>query len=125
MTVTNGSFVGEDVVSMTATGTVTEPGKVTNTIVITFADGKSGNYEVTKDEGELEVVTNTKTIVIEAASASKPYDGTPLTDDGYSYTEGVLPEGYELTAVVEGSATNVGDPGGRSRRESSCQLPGH
>ena len=51
------------------------------------------------------------TITITANSASKTYDGTPLTDIGFTFTEGVLADGDVLTAVVEGSATNVGDPG--------------
>ena len=51
------------------------------------------------------------TITITANSASKTYDGTPLTDNGFTFTEGVLADGDVLTAVVEGSATNVGDEG--------------
>ena len=47
-------------------------------------------------------------IVITAESDSKIYDGTPLTNDGYTYTEGVLVDGDVLTAVVEGTITNVG-----------------
>ena len=52
-----------------------------------------------------------KTIAVTAASGSKKYDGTPLTNSGFSCTEGVLVSGDVLTAVVEGSATNVGDEG--------------
>ena len=52
-----------------------------------------------------------KTITVTAASDSKKYDGTPLTNSGFSCTEGVLVSGDVLTAVVEGSATNVGDEG--------------
>jgi len=52
-----------------------------------------------------------KTITVTAASESKKYDGTPLTNSGFSCTEGVLVSGDVLTAVVEGSATNVGDEG--------------
>ena len=52
-----------------------------------------------------------KTITVTAASGSKKYDGTPLTNNGFSCTEGVLVLGDVLTAVVEGSATNVGDEG--------------
>ena len=52
-----------------------------------------------------------KTITVTAASGSKKYDGKPLTNNGFSCTEGVLVPGDVLTAVVEGSATNVGDEG--------------
>ena len=46
--------------------------------------------------------------MITAASDEKTYDGSPLTSDGYTYTEGVLAEGDVLTAVVEGTITNAG-----------------
>ena len=51
------------------------------------------------------------TITITAKSNEKTYDGTPLTDNGFTFTQGVLADGDVLTAVVEGSATNVGDEG--------------
>ena len=51
------------------------------------------------------------TITITANSASKTYDGTPLTDNGIAYTEGVLVKGDVLTAVVEGSQTDAGSSG--------------
>ena len=47
-------------------------------------------------------------IVITANSAEKTYDGTPLTDDGFTYTDFVLAEGDVLEAVVEGSQTDAG-----------------
>ena len=75
----------------------------------------SANYDVTIKEVIDGYVTITpiteKQITITANSASKTYDGTPLTDGGSSFTEGVLVKGDVLTAVVEGSATNVGDEG--------------
>ena len=48
------------------------------------------------------------TITITANSETKVYDGTPLTDGGFTFTEGVLVDGDVLTAVVEGSQTDVG-----------------
>ena len=46
--------------------------------------------------------------MITADSDSKKYDGQPLTKSTYTYTEGVLASGDVLTAVVEGTITNVG-----------------
>ena len=75
----------------------------------------SANYDVTikaVNDGYVTITPITeKQITITANSASKTYDGTPLTDGGSSFTEGVLVDGDVLTAVVEGSATNVGDEG--------------
>ena len=74
---------------------------------------KTGRYIVTAaNNGKLVINPVTgQLITITANSASKTYDGTPLTDNGFDYTQGVLADGDELTAVVEGSATNVGDEG--------------
>ena len=74
----------------------------------------SANYDVTIKaviDGYVTITPIETEIVITANSASKKYDGTPLTDDGFIFTEGVLVKGDVLTAVVEGSATNVGDEG--------------
>ena len=74
----------------------------------------SANYDVTINEvidGYVTITPIETEIVITANSASKTYDGTPLTNNGFTFTEGVLVKGDVLTAVVEGSATNVGDEG--------------
>ncbi len=74
---------------------------------------KTGRYIVTAaNNGKLVINPVTgQLIIITANSARKTYDGTPLTDNGFTFTEGVLADGDLLTAVVEGSATNVGDEG--------------
>ena len=74
---------------------------------------KTGRYIVAAaNNGKLVINPVTgQLITITANSASKIYDGTPLTDNGFDYTKGVLADGDVLTAVVEGSATNVGDEG--------------
>ena len=69
------------------------------------------NIKVVVNDGWLKITPITTAITITAASGSKTYDGTPLTNAGYTYTPNVLLEGDVLTAVVEGSATNVGDEG--------------
>ena len=74
----------------------------------------SANYDVTikaVNDGYVTITPIETEIVITANSASKTYDGTPLTNNGFTFTEGVLVKGDVLTAVVEGSATNVGDEG--------------
>ena len=54
-----------------------------------------------------------KTITITAASDEKTYDGTALTNSGYTYTQGVLVNGDVLTATVEGSQTDAGSSANR------------
>lgn len=68
----------------------------------------TGNYAVTKTPGKLTINPIETPIVITADSNEKEYDGTVLTDSGYTYTEGVLVSGDVLTAVVAGSQTDAG-----------------
>ena len=120
--------------SMTADNTlydVTKSVKATETAAWTAKGTDAGEYPVGVAAGdftntnpnftnvEFKIVDGTlkinpiteKTITITANSKEKTYDGTPLTDNGFTFTEGVLKNGDVLTAVVEGSATNVGDEG--------------
>ena len=120
--------------SMTADNTlydVTKSVKATETAAWTAKGTDAGEYPVGVAAGDFENTnknfTNVafkivdgvlkinpiteNTITITANSASKIYDGTPLTNNGFTFTKDVLVEGDVLTAVVEGSATNVGDPG--------------
>ena len=67
------------------------------------------NYEnLIPVDGTLTVEKIEAPIVVTAASNTKIYDGTPLTDGTYTFTEGVLMEGDELVVVIEGSQTEVG-----------------
>ena len=67
------------------------------------------NGEIVKAFNTPQVQLPKEKIVIKAASAEKVYDGTALTDNGFTYTQNVLKEGDILTAVVEGSQTDAGE----------------
>ena len=109
-------FVDGEVTDVKATGSVTfvHEGEVPNTITYTEgANFKGTNYTISKEEGKLSITKREgegKTITVTANSDEKVYDGAPLTNNGFTHA-GVLVEGDVLTAVVEGSATNVGDEG--------------
>lgn len=70
-----------------------------------------GEYpSVTTDTGTLEIVPIATEIVITANSASKYYDGTPLTNDGFTYTPAdILVEGDTLVVEIVGTITEIGD----------------
>jgi uncharacterized repeat protein (TIGR01451 family) len=69
--------------------------------------GSVGNYDITIVRGALDVTE--RPLEITAASDSKVYDGTALTNGGYSITGGSLAAGDALDAVaVSGSQTEVG-----------------
>ena len=59
-------------------------------------------------DGYQAITPITTPITITAASDSKVYDGTALTNSAYTYTTGVLLTGDVLTATVEGTQTNAG-----------------
>jgi hypothetical protein len=85
--------------------------------VVTAADAAAGNIknEVTVKIGDLEkkgedtVTTAQIPITVTAASATKEYDGTALTNDGYTLTSGLLSNGHTIQSItVTGSQTEVG-----------------
>ena len=91
--------------------------EITATYVVTAKDVENGEIknEVTAELGNLNkpgestVETEPIEITITAASASKVYDGTPLTKDGYELTGGELAAGDKIDSVkVNGSQTLVG-----------------
>ena len=68
------------------TGTITNVGEADNTFTYTLnANTKASNYEITKNEGKLEVtpVTGKVTVTITEHSGSETYDGTEKTVTGY------------------------------------------
>ena len=106
--VTGDGFVPGEVTDIKATGSVTNviEGSVTNTIVYTTTDKfVPGNYNITKDEGKLSI--NPRSVIITSGSASKTYDGTPLTNDEIKITGDGFVDG-EATAIATGSQTDVG-----------------
>ena len=110
VTVTGDGFAEGEGVTCTVTGSQLDAGTSKNAFSYIWNAGtKNANYDLTMVEGDLTVTPVTKEIVITANSNEKVYDGSELTDDGYTFTQDVLAEGDVLTAVVEGSITNVGE----------------
>lgn len=104
------------IVVMTEGSTITNVGTQSNVIatvdgvaVTTGTEKTVGNYLVTTADGTLEVTA--KEVTITAKDASKAYDGSPLTEGGFTTT--VLEDGDTHTftvAMTEGSTiTNVGN----------------
>ena len=107
VTITGDGFVTGEVSDVKATGSITKIGSAINTITYNVNNGfKAGNYEITKTEGNLTITANTAAIKVTADSASKTYDGTPLTKNTYKI-EG-LPNGFTEKVTVSGTITDVG-----------------
>lgn len=64
------------------------------------------SYSITVVPGKLSV--KARAIIITAASATKIFDGKPLTRDSFSVSSGELVKGHKLSASVTGSQTAIG-----------------
>lgn len=109
ITVTGDGFIEGEGVTYDVTGSQLDVGSSDNSFTYELNEGTlAENYIIETAEGKLTVTSPEQHIVITANSAEKTYDGTPLTDDGFTYTDFVLAEGDVLEAVVEGSQTDAG-----------------
>ena len=109
ITVTGDGFIEGEGVTYDVTGSQLDVGSSGNSFTYELNEGTlAENYIIETEEGKLTVTSPEQHIVITANSAEKTYDGTPLTDDGFTYTDFVLAEGDVLEAVVEGSQTDAG-----------------
>ena len=116
-------LVGNDAITVTVAGEIRYP---TATPVVNevkgyeFTAGKASNYSVTTANGELTMSWPTaQKVVVTANTATRTYDGTPLTDGGYTVEFGgqtyhlaagqsqELANGDVLTVQIEGSVTDV------------------
>ena len=84
-------------------------GEETNEFSYTLNEGTlAENYIIEEKYGMLTLTPIRKVIDIIANSAEKYHDRKPLSDPGYTYTEGVLIEGDTLIVEIEGIITEVG-----------------
>jgi len=110
-TVTPGGdrFAEGEGASYDVTGSQTYVGSSKNTFTYTLnADTNADNYTIAMTEGDLTIIPVSSAITITADSNTKKYDGTALTDNGYTYMKEILVSGDTLTATVEGTQTDVG-----------------
>jgi len=80
--VTGDGFVEGEVRNITANGSVTNvaEGKITNDITFIPRDGyNEGNYDITRNEGKLEITPRTLTLT--SGSFEREYNGKALTND--------------------------------------------
>ena len=67
---------------------------------------ENNNYEVTIEKGNF--IIEKRSVTIESGSATKPYDGTALTNHTATVTEGNFVAGDEPSYKFTGSQTEVG-----------------
>ena len=128
VTVTGDGFVDGEVTDIKATGSVTNvsDSPVTNTIVYTTTDKfVEGNYDITKDEGEL-TITKSDKLTVSATGYDGKYDGQThngnvtategatlsySTDNGETWTatEPTIKNVGEINVTVKASMANYSD----------------
>lgn len=102
-------FVEGEVSDVKATGSITEAGSVKNEITYTEGDKfNKDNYNITKDEGTLEIKANTASLEAKAFSKKRIYNGKPLNAENGTLT-GALPAGH--TAEVVSNGETITDAG--------------
>ena len=107
--ISSGALAAGDELVGTVSGSQTNVGESPVTAVFSVRNGQTdvtGKYTLTVIPGKLTV--KPREIIVTAGSASKIYDGRPLTRDSYSVTKGELVKGHKLTASVTGSQTELG-----------------
>ena len=110
----NGALLaGHTVTAVTLPVSRTDAGVSYNTageVTVLDKDGNdvSVNYSVYCVAGTLNVLP--RTLTVRSGSASKPYDGTPLTCDKWEVTSNTQPlEGHTVSVYVSGTRTEVGE----------------
>ncbi|MCI7554219.1 MAG: MBG domain-containing protein [Tenericutes bacterium] len=83
-------------------------GEVENTIFDCGFLNESSYSKIVKEFGKLSIKPITTPIVVTAGSDTKVYNGTELTKNTYTYTDGVLLTGDTLEATITGSQIYVG-----------------
>lgn len=116
--VTDNKLPNGDLVTAVVTGKVRDvkdtalENNTIGKITITNAEGVDVTNcysNIVKAAGKLTVNPITTPIVVKAGVSIKDYDGTPLTNNTYTFTDGVLLPGDKLKATVTGSQLYVGN----------------
>ena len=116
--VTDNKLPNGDLVTAVVTGKVRDvkdtalENNTIGKIAITNAEGVDVTAcysNIVKSAGKLTVNPITTPIVVKAGVSIKDYDGTPLTNNTYTFTDGVLLPGDKLKATVTGSQLYVGN----------------
>ena len=113
---TNGNYTntdlaqGDEIKSVAVEGAQIQVGSSDNVpssaVIKNGETDVTANYAITYVNGTLTVTRQDAEVVLTAASDTKIYDGTPLTNAGVTATG--LPEGHTVEATASGSQTTAG-----------------
>ncbi len=112
--ITMGSLVDGHAATVTISGSKTDAGEYEELLVprvtkIVDAKGKdvTSYYDISYEDGKLTI--NKRSVTLTSESASKVYDGTPLTKHEVKVTGDGFADGEGATYKVTGTITNVGE----------------
>ncbi len=92
--------------AFTEAGTYTGQSSIGNCTITNDTGDVTGNYTVTKQPGD--IVISKRVVTLTSATASKTYDGTPLTNESVTVGGDGFVEGQEPTYSFTGTQTNAG-----------------
>ena len=112
--ITAGSLVDGHAATVTISGSKTDAGEYEDLLVPSvtkIVDAKNkdvtGYYDISYEDGTLTI--NKRSVTLTSETASKVYDGTPLTKPEVTVTGDGFVEGEGATYDVTGTITNVGE----------------
>lgn len=105
-----GSVAENHTVVVSASGELTEPGEISNDVVVSVLDDKgidrSSNYTITMISGTLRVLK--REISLKSGNATKIYDGTPLSCQTPPKTDDLLMAGHTPVLIDFAEVTEAG-----------------
>ena len=109
--ISDGNLASGHSITVKTSGSITSVGKTINhisEIKILDEDGEDVTYmyKITKNEGVLEVLP--RRIKISTGSATKTYDGLPLTCHDYWVSSGSVVENQTIEVEMKNSQTEIG-----------------
>ena len=108
--ITQGELLNGHSISVKKSASIITVGKTENSLEFSIYDSKGNDvsrfYSITQKKGVLEVTG--KTIVISTGSATKEYDGNPLTNNEWAIKTGSLNSGHKIRLVESISFNKVG-----------------
>ena len=109
-TLTSGNLYEEDQIFGVMESSITNVGEMENLVGITILDKNdnnvTNNYNITYVIGTLKI--HPRPITLESESATKMYDGLPLTHEVFKIVQGSLLSNHDLSVYIENKITNVG-----------------
>ena len=113
--VTDGKLLYDDIIgNVKINGSVTDVADnttVENNLIDRYSytiTNKESYKNIKLVDGNIKITPITASIVVKADSDTRVYDGTELTKNTYTYTDGVLLSGDKLEATITGSQKYVG-----------------